>query len=130
MLYSFSELFASSIEFSMHINQLFERELFVPVLGDPLKSPIRHAGSGDMVVSFFKSRTRDGRRRRRSTNPSFLGVWESVNCEWSSRSAGLPFQAHPDCTNRPSDALWMADFQVALWSMTLINCQANAHKLS
>jgi hypothetical protein len=43
MMYSFSELFSSSIEFSSQLNGLFGRELFVPVMGDAAKSPIRYA---------------------------------------------------------------------------------------
>jgi hypothetical protein len=43
MMYSFSETFASAIEFTENLNALFERELFVPVMGDPVKSPIRLA---------------------------------------------------------------------------------------
>jgi hypothetical protein len=43
MMYSFSESFRSSIEFTASLNALFDRELFVPVMGHPSKSPIKHA---------------------------------------------------------------------------------------
>jgi hypothetical protein len=43
MIYSFSELWSSSNEFSSQLNELFGRQLFVPVLGDANNSPIRFA---------------------------------------------------------------------------------------
>jgi hypothetical protein len=43
MIHSFHELFTSSIRFTSDLNQLFGRELFIPVLGDPTKSLILRA---------------------------------------------------------------------------------------
>jgi hypothetical protein len=43
MIYSFSETWSSAVELSAQLNALFDRELFVPVMGDGSNSPIRFA---------------------------------------------------------------------------------------
>jgi hypothetical protein len=40
MIHSLHQLFESSIKFASDLNQLFDRSLFIPVMGDPLKSAI------------------------------------------------------------------------------------------